>query len=464
MAATRVLLINPWIHDFAAYDFWLRPMGLLYLATKLRQWGFEVDLVDCLDRWNPRLLQRQSRTGPRGKADGRGKFHKEEIDKPAILRDIPRRYSRYGLPPDIFLDELAKLRKPDAVLLTSSMTYWYPGVQETIAYARKVFPEAKVVLGGTYATLMPEHARANSGADYVVEGKNIRMVAEILGHLAGREISPVGDIRFPSEEDSPAYDLLGDISSVVIFSSWGCPFRCTYCASWRMSGEFRQRDASRVVDEIEFLWRERQTRHFVFFDDALLFEREKHFFPIVEGIIARKIKAAFHTPNAIHPRYVDRRAAALMREANFQTICLGLETTSSSTQRRTGAKVTNSEFIEAVACLEGAGFPRHKTEVYAMMGLPGQEADEVRETLQFIHGEGCTIRLASYCPIPGTEEWGRAIASSDLPLESDPLLHNGSIFPVRNKRISWGVYEDLKAMAQQFNSNLLKGSPRGTRR
>jgi len=101
-------------------------MGLLYLASRLRRWGFEVHFVDCLDRYNPRLLERQKRSLPRGKADGRGKFHKEEIPKPPILRDIPRRYSRYGLPPDIFLEQLASLPEHNVILVPSSMTYWYP--------------------------------------------------------------------------------------------------------------------------------------------------------------------------------------------------------------------------------------------------------------------------------------------------------------------------------------------------
>ena len=29
----NILLVNPWIHDFAAYDFWLKPLGLLYLGN-----------------------------------------------------------------------------------------------------------------------------------------------------------------------------------------------------------------------------------------------------------------------------------------------------------------------------------------------------------------------------------------------------------------------------------------------
>ena len=36
------LLINPWIYDFAAYDFWLKPYGLLLIGGKLRKLGYSV--------------------------------------------------------------------------------------------------------------------------------------------------------------------------------------------------------------------------------------------------------------------------------------------------------------------------------------------------------------------------------------------------------------------------------------
>ena len=29
----HILLVNPWIHDFAAYDFWAKPLGLLTLGA-----------------------------------------------------------------------------------------------------------------------------------------------------------------------------------------------------------------------------------------------------------------------------------------------------------------------------------------------------------------------------------------------------------------------------------------------
>ncbi len=43
MNGRRVLLINPWIHDFAAYDPWGRPLGLLSIGGLLRAAGCAVD-------------------------------------------------------------------------------------------------------------------------------------------------------------------------------------------------------------------------------------------------------------------------------------------------------------------------------------------------------------------------------------------------------------------------------------
>ena len=44
----RILLVNPPIYDFAAYDFWLRPYGLLTVAGQLRGQA-EFSLFDYLE-------------------------------------------------------------------------------------------------------------------------------------------------------------------------------------------------------------------------------------------------------------------------------------------------------------------------------------------------------------------------------------------------------------------------------
>lgn len=40
-----ILLINPWAYDFKAYDFWLKPLGLLYLADFLKKLGLSVQQI-----------------------------------------------------------------------------------------------------------------------------------------------------------------------------------------------------------------------------------------------------------------------------------------------------------------------------------------------------------------------------------------------------------------------------------
>ena len=158
----KILLVNPWIHDFAAYDYWAKPLGLLYIGSVLRNEGFRVKLVDCLN--DPEALRFGTRK------NGRGRFRKEEISKPAALAHIPRRYSRYGMSPGRFREALHQCGRPDAIFVTSVMTYWYPGVFEAIEIIKQLFPDVPLALGGIYATLCPEHARARSGADLVVEG------------------------------------------------------------------------------------------------------------------------------------------------------------------------------------------------------------------------------------------------------------------------------------------------------
>jgi hypothetical protein len=60
----KILLVNPPIYDFAAYDFWLKPYGLLRIAGRLRK-GNNLYLFDYLDRHHPALRNR-----PASKASG----------------------------------------------------------------------------------------------------------------------------------------------------------------------------------------------------------------------------------------------------------------------------------------------------------------------------------------------------------------------------------------------------------
>ncbi|MCK4810262.1 MAG: radical SAM protein [Candidatus Omnitrophica bacterium] len=96
----NILAVNPWIYDFAAYDFWLKPYGFLVLLTYLKNKGVNIDYIDCLNK-------KETRDN-----FARGKYYSEIIKKPQQLKSIPRYFSRYGIRLNEFREAI-KDKKPD---------------------------------------------------------------------------------------------------------------------------------------------------------------------------------------------------------------------------------------------------------------------------------------------------------------------------------------------------------------
>ncbi len=452
--APRILLVNPWIHDFAAHDFWARPLGLLYLAAILRMHGLAVSYIDCLDRFHPRHERGRSPDGrrnphPTGNNDGRGPYLKTPIPKPAGLEKIPRNYSRYGIKPEWLLEDLSEIDPPDLVMVTSVMTYWYGGVRETIEHVRKVFPGVPVVAGGIYATLCPVHAEATLGADRVETGpgeeKVLRLVSEFTGFSPSLKFDPSDLSTYPY----PALDLQRKIPFAPLATSRGCPFACAYCAGKILQPNFVKRPPEQVVDEIEHWRRKFGVVNFAFYDDALLMDAENHASIIFEGIVKRKIDARFHTPNALHIREITKKQAALMRRAGFETIRLGLETADFKHRKDLDRKVTEEQFRIAVANLLEAGFERKQIGAYLLTGLPDQTTESVEASIEVVKKAGITPVPAHYTPIPGTRLWKKAVESSRFDLESDPVFTNNAVFPCQREEFSRETPSRLKRLATE---------------
>ncbi len=424
----RALLVNPWITDFAAYDFWMKPMGLLSVGAILRKLGFELDLVDCLDRADPEWLAWAGKRLPKQKRFGTGKYFREIIEKPAIFAKIPRHFARYGLPLELFREKLRRLFPPDVILVTSYMTYWYPGVREAVQILREYFPKTPILLGGVYATLMPEHARRTVQPDVLVAGEGEPKIRDVLADffpdLPEPELSPNDLDSYPL----PVYDLYPRLQSLPVLTARGCPFRCTFCASFLVAGKFRKRSPNSVVNEIAEAYHRYRIRDFAFYDDALLVAKNRHIVPILEALLARGLPLRFHTPNGLHAREIDRDLARLLVQTGFQTIRLSFETANPERLRDMSSKVTPDDLANAVDALEAAGFPRKRVEVYVLIGLPGQSEDEMMRSILLVHRLGVKIRLANFSPIPGTVEWKRAEEMGLVDESTDLLWTNNTVF------------------------------------
>lgn len=408
MNFSHALLINPWIYDFGAYDLWMKPVGLLRVASRLRKQGYEVSLLDCLN------------SRARNDSYGCGKFKKVLVPKPDPIKEITRPYYRYG----VSIEGVFKtVPKPDKVFVGSGMTYWYLGVKEVINLVRQTWDDVPVTLGGIYAILCRDHAIKNSGADCVTNGERI--------------------------EDYPAWDLVSSTEVMVVRTSYGCPFSCSYCGVKGLSKGFFQRETMDVIEEIEYYMKNYSPKDIAFYDDALLVNSEMYMKPLLNEIIRRKIKCRFHTPNGLHARFIDKEMARLMKEAGFVTIRLSLETSGS---RRKDNKVTNEELLQAVRYLKEAGFSEREINVYTMFGSLDDGPEDIIEDIKFVTDTAkVPIKLSAYSLVPGSEDYSRWQISEDL----DPLWHNNTIFPLLNNRYSLEKIWQLRQLASAKNKEMI---------
>ncbi len=316
----QVLLVHPPIYDFTAYDFWLKPYGMLRVAGMIRH-ATDLTYFDYLvssrhDEW------------------GRGRFPKQPAEKPAVFAGLRRRYWRFGIPRETFR-ELLRERRFDVALIQAGMTYWYPGVQEVIEDLRRQGRGVKIVVGGVYPTLCPGHARRLE-ADMIVEGGHLEPLWRILPQPQGRL-----PWRIPS---------MGNVAAMKLGD--GCPFRCTYCSVPQTQPCFSTRPVEDCLCEAAML-AESSVRHVAFYDDALLFQPESALHPFLEGVLRMGLPLTFHTPNALNVRLLTPETARLMVRAGCRNFFLGYESRSSAWMKKTGGKASADEFAAAVSWASG---------------------------------------------------------------------------------------------------------------
>jgi radical SAM superfamily enzyme YgiQ (UPF0313 family) len=431
--ALRILLVNPPVYDFAAYDFWLKPYGLLSVAGYLRDKA-DLEFFDYLDRLNPYVPAQKSLASDQW---GRGRFYCEQIPSPPCLEAIPRYFRRFGLPRDMFVHLLARESADggfDFVLIQTTMTYWYLGVQEVIEDIRQVWPRAKIILGGNYVTLCTNHAE-KLGADLLVPGTSLDPLWKY--------------IRIEPNLEQPAlWEAYDKLNVGVLRLTDGCPFNCTYCSVPKTYGKFKPRLLQRSLAELELLVA-RGAENIAFYDDALLFEPERALVPFLNEIIKRAIKVNFHTPNGLNARYVTKQLADLMVRAGFKTFYLGFESASLQWQKDTGSKVFCEELAQAVEDLRSAGAEPAAITAYQILGHPHSATGNLEASMHFVNSLGIRGMLADFSPIPGTPdgEYCRRWVNMD-----EPLLHNKTAFPII--LLGFDEVNRLKDLQRKLNRTL----------
>jgi hypothetical protein len=118
----KILLVNPPLYVFLPFrKKRIIPYGLLKIGAFLKSTGYDVDLIDCD---NGKILKTPVKTM------NCGNYENEKITKNAYHR---------GKSFDEFKQELLSHTEPDEIWVTSSMTYYWETVHETIRICKEDF-------------------------------------------------------------------------------------------------------------------------------------------------------------------------------------------------------------------------------------------------------------------------------------------------------------------------------------
>ncbi|MHC5086457.1 MAG: B12-binding domain-containing radical SAM protein, partial [Planctomycetota bacterium] len=295
------------------------------------------------------------------------------------------------------------------------MTYWTPGYKEVIEDIRQYCPNAKIVLGGFYATACNDHAKS-LGADAVIAGDNLKPLWDLI-------VPPS-----PSETHTPAWELYPKLETGVMTFTQGCPFKCSYCFVPQSGQTFKARTLHECLDELKSLV-SLGAKNIAFYDDALLHHPEQIIIPFLEAALDSGINVNFHTPNAMHARFITPALADLMVKAGFKTFYLGFESRSETFHNETGSgKVFSDELAAAVEHLKNAGADPTMICAYEMVGHPLGSVQQLEESMRFANSLGIRVMLSDFSPIPGTPDGELCRKYTDL---DEPLNHNKTAFPIR---------------------------------
>jgi hypothetical protein len=156
----RILLLNPPVYDAQYWARWSQPAGLLRISTLLKQKGYQVNLIDCMETDEKGLVRKTRRK----REDGTPDFvQRDDVTKPIY---------HFGLPwAEVETHMRALPEPPDEIWIGSIMTYWWQSTRDAVSLARHVFSSAHILVGGIYPTLAPEHAAERLGADLVMVGE-----------------------------------------------------------------------------------------------------------------------------------------------------------------------------------------------------------------------------------------------------------------------------------------------------
>lgn len=327
---------------------------------------------------------------------------------------------------DMVEDKLKQYSYPDFIGLTST-TPLINNALKIAAVCKKLFPNAKVVLGGVHPSVMPDEVLSNQNVDYVVRDEGEQTFSELLcgkdpkkiEGLSYKEMSKDGIkvIHNPlrplitdlNEIPPPAYHLLpmnkyypaiGNykrLPAMSIFATRGCPGRCTFCHR-TFRGVVRPRSANNILEEIKLLQKDYGIKEISFYDDTFTMFRK-----VIHEFCDRIIKEGIDITWSCFTRvdYIDEEILVNMKKAGCHLILFGVETADEKIMKNINKNISLGKVMELVKIARDVGI---QTRASFMIGNPGETEESVKKTIDFaIKLDPDEVQFNITTVYPGTE-------------------------------------------------------------
>lgn len=382
----RVLFIHPNGHnwfgshkDISSVFNLMPPLGMMGIASYLRERGVEVGLIDC--------------------------------------------YAT-PMPPEELADEIVR-RGPDVVgfsCTTSSFLAGYRIIEELKERA----PQIVTVVGGPHACSIGESLLDGFPAvDYLVLGEGEVTFHELLESnfdapsVAGVAYRAEGKGTVSARRENiadldtlpfPAYDLLPHFPerynlplfsyptspNTSVISSRGCPYSCSYCDRSVFSRGFRFNSPEYIAEHLSYLHTDFGIRHVFFYDDLFTFDRSR-----VERLcILMEKKRLAVTYNCIaRLEHVDAELLALLKRSGCWQVNFGIESGDPEVLKKHRKYYGLDEVQHKLAMVKRAGM---RVKGLFMIGLPGETVESIRRTIDYALSLPLDeVNVTKFTPFPG---------------------------------------------------------------
>jgi hypothetical protein len=446
------LLINPPVYDTQYWAEWSQPYGLLRIASLLGRLGYKRrELFDFMEATGDGVR----RTVTKRRIAPDESFVEKNVPAP---KSPPYRIEKDGQTQDLWkyhfgkswdefdawLDEhgFTQTNPPDEVWISATMSYWWESARDLVGRLRCRWGHKKplILLGGIYASIVPEHAAQYVQSDIVVQGE-VEAANDLWPDLSLYETPP---------------------SYAIITPARGCPFNCAYCAQLTINAGVRQvryRPVQDILAEMQHAQDAYGIKDFAFYADFLLWDHEHNFQPLLEDIVKDRRFYRLYAPEGFDTKFLSQsqRLVDLLKGANFQKIYLPCESIDDTFLKQLNRRHVRLEhFVKAAQMCERAGFNLRHMDVnaFVLYGLPGERIDDVVKSILFVSEMVGSIIPMLFTPVPST-----ALYQQYLPYfqergwDRDLHMLNGKLFPfIHMNEGSVSDYIDLQRLMYTLNS------------